>query len=97
MGVPIITLSGELPISRQTKSFLDLVGLSDLVTYTHDDYVRRAVALANDPEQLSRIRETLRQRMLDSPLCDSKSYSSELCDLFFKIWNEKRRTLSHLF
>jgi predicted O-linked N-acetylglucosamine transferase (SPINDLY family) len=90
MGVPIITLAGELPISRQTKSFLDLVGLSDLVTYTHDEYVRRAVALANDPEQLSRIRTSLRTRLLESPLCDSKNYSSELCELFFQMWDEKR-------
>jgi predicted O-linked N-acetylglucosamine transferase (SPINDLY family) len=90
MGVPIISLAGELPISRQTKSFLDLVGLNDLVAYTYDEYVSKAVALANDPQRLTEIRESLRQAMLESPLCDAKKYASDVCDLFFKMWEDKR-------
>ena len=90
MGVPIISLAGELPISRQTKSFLDLVGLNDLVAYTYDEYVSKAVALANDPQRLTEIRESLRQKMLESPLCDAKKYASDVCDLFFKMWDDKR-------
>ncbi len=95
MGVPIISLAGELPISRQTKSFLDLVGLGNLAAHTHDEYVTTAVTLANDPHRLISIRESLRQRMLESPLCDSKNYSSELCDLFFKMWDVKKSELAH--
>lgn len=94
MGVPIISLTGEMPISRQTKSFLDLVGLSDLVAHTYDEYVKKALALANNLERLSCIRETLRQSMLESPLCDAKKYSSEVCNLFFKMWDDKRIKLA---
>ncbi|HCB31453.1 MAG TPA: hypothetical protein DEP50_12760, partial [Acinetobacter lwoffii] len=90
MGVPIVSLAGELPISRQTKSFLDLVGLSDLVAYTYDEYVTKAVELANDSERLNKIRESLRQDMLESPLCDAKKYSSDVCELFFKMWEDKK-------
>lgn len=90
MGVPIISLSGELPISRQTKSFLDLVGLSDLVVYTQEAYVEKAVSLAKDTERLTSVRETLRRTMLESPLCDAKKYASDVCDLFFKMWEDKR-------
>jgi predicted O-linked N-acetylglucosamine transferase (SPINDLY family) len=95
MGVPIISLAGELPISRQTKSFLDLVGLGDLVAKSYDEYVNKAVILANNMEQLKNIRETVRQRMLESPLCDAKKYSSELCELFFTMWNDKRMKLTN--
>jgi len=95
MGVPIISYVGDLPISRQTKSFLDLVELGDLVAYSHDEYVAKAIALANDPQRLKSIRESLRQRMLESPLCDTKKYSTELCDLFFKMWDEKISISAH--
>jgi predicted O-linked N-acetylglucosamine transferase (SPINDLY family) len=90
MGVPIVTLAGELPISRQTKSFLDLVGLGDLVAYTFDEYFKKTIALANDSERLMDIRESLRHTMLESPLCDAKRYSKDVCDLFFRMWDEKR-------
>jgi predicted O-linked N-acetylglucosamine transferase (SPINDLY family) len=90
MGVPIISLAGEMPISRQSKSFLDLVMLNNLVTYTYDEYVSKAVVLANDPQRLTEIRESLRHTMLESPLCDAKKYASDVCDLFFKMWDDKR-------
>jgi protein O-GlcNAc transferase len=34
MGVPTITLAGELPIGRQTGSFLDALKLNELIAYT---------------------------------------------------------------
>jgi len=95
MGVPVITLAGELPIGRQTKSFLDLIGLNEFVAYTHDEYVNKAVLLANDSWRLSSIRENIRQRMTESPLCDAKGYAAEVCDLFFKMWDEKYKNNYH--
>jgi len=89
MGVPVITMAGELPISRQSKSFLDCVELQDLVTYTPEQYISCAVRLAADSERLSEMRRTLRDRLLTSSLCDAKSYSSAVEALFFQIWRQK--------
>ena len=88
MGVPIISIAGELPISRQTKSFLDLVGLNDLVAHSHEQYVENAVRLSGDPLRLISIRETLRQTMLASPLCDAPGYAAAVGRLFFSMWEE---------
>ncbi len=41
-GVPVVTLPGERPLSRQTLSLLMRSGLSDLVARDADDYVRIA-------------------------------------------------------
>lgn len=41
-GVPVVTLRGERPLSRQTLSLLMRSGLSDLVARDADDYVRIA-------------------------------------------------------
>lgn len=89
MGVPVVTMAGDLPISRQSKSFLDSIGLQDLVTYTPEQYISCVVRLATDPERLSEIRRTLRDRLVVSSLCDAKSYSSAVEALFFHIWRQK--------
>lgn len=88
MGVPIITMAGELPISRQTKSFLDLVGLQSLVTTTVDEYIAKAIKLAEKPILLCEIRESLREQMMASPLCDAKKYAQAIEKLFFDIWQD---------
>lgn len=89
MGVPMVTLDGEMPVSRQSRSFLKLVGLSDLVAGNYNEYLDIAVKLANDPDRLIELRESLRERMLASSLCDAKQYAASLESLFFKVWKEK--------
>lgn len=85
MGVPIVTLAGDLPISRQTKSFLYQVGLNGLVANSIVEYCEYAVQLTRDKEQLSTIREGLRQRMYESPLCDAKQYAANVECVFHEM------------
>ena len=89
MGVPIVTLSGELPISRQTESFLKLVGLKDLVAFNEEEYISHAINLSQNHERLSEIRCTLRETMAASPLCDAKTHAASLERLFFEMWQSK--------
>ena len=86
MGVPIVTLTGDRPVSRQTKGFLDHVGLSDCVAHSTDDYVRRATALANDPERRTALRHALRSRMGGSPLCNGKVFTPTIEAAFRHMW-----------
>lgn len=85
MGVPVITLAGSRPVSRQTASFLELLDLGDLVATTTDHYRVLAVALANNTERLSLLRSTLRTSLLESPLCDGVAFSRNICGLFTQI------------
>ena len=89
MGVPIVTLSGKLPISRQTASFLKLVGLNDLVSFNEEEYIAHAVDLSQNRDRLCDIRSTLRGRMAASPLCDAKGHAASLEHLFFEMWRQK--------
>lgn len=88
MGVPMVTLSGELPISRQTKSFLKPIGLSDLAVESYDEYINCAVALAKNTVRLKEIRKNLREVMSASSLCDAKDFAKSVETLFFKIWSD---------
>ena len=49
LGVPIVTLPGELQRSRHTLGMYLAMGYTDLVAEDEDDYVRKAVAVACDP------------------------------------------------
>lgn len=91
MGVPIVSLSGELPISRQTESFLNLVGLQDLVAFREEEYIEHAVNLSGNHERLCHIRSTLRESMAASPLCDAKSHATSMEHLFFEMWQNKMK------
>lgn len=79
MGLPVVTLPGEAPASRQTLSFLAAIGnpeLSEaLVAKDEADYVRKAVALASDPTRLVQMRKTLREIMANSPLMNAALFA----------------------
>jgi len=78
MGVPVITVPGELSISRQTGSFLDAMGLDELIGTDQADYQHKAIQLASDRPRLSHLRKNLRQRMLTSRVCDATAYACTL-------------------
>jgi predicted O-linked N-acetylglucosamine transferase (SPINDLY family) len=58
MGLPIVTLAGRSFASRMAASLLTAVGLTDGIATTLEDYVARAVALA-DPAHLAAARGAL--------------------------------------
>jgi protein O-GlcNAc transferase len=86
MGVPVVTLPGERPASRQTLGFLEAIGLGELAARSEADYVRIAAALAADTDRRSRLRRTLRPRMTASSLCDGRLFTSALEAALRQIW-----------
>lgn len=75
MGVPVLTCPGETFASRHTLSFLTSTGLTDWVANDVNDYVHRAVLWSQRVAELNRLRHTLRDRMLASPLCDAPRFA----------------------
>ena len=94
MGVPVVTWPQSRVVSRQTHAFLHQIGLSELSARDADDYVRIAVALANDREWLAQLRTTLREQMRASPLMDvasTRQLEDTLIDLYCRIEAEERQ------
>ena len=84
-GVPAVSLCGDRQGTRFGLSILKNVGLEELATSNVEDYISRAVGLANDTELLSILHKNLRRMMLRSPLMNSKNYVREVEKNFIKI------------
>jgi predicted O-linked N-acetylglucosamine transferase (SPINDLY family) len=78
MGVPVVTLLGTTPIGRQTASFLNAIGLPELIGCNEEHYVEIASVLAGDINHLARLREGLREKMELSPLCDGNGFTRSI-------------------
>ena len=86
MGIPVVALIGEMPISRASFSLLSNVGLPELAASSDDDYVRIAAELAHDIPRLTELRATLRERMKASPLLNAARFTRNLEAEYRRVW-----------
>lgn len=86
MGVPTVTVPGEMHASRVGASLLTQVGLNDLIAKDEDDFVRVAATLAQDPARLAALRAGLRERMRNSPLCDAPAHAARFAGALRSMW-----------
>ena len=70
MGVPVVTLAGDCHMSRVGASLLAAAGHPEWVATNREDYVGRAVKLAEDSGRLATIRAGLRRNLERGPLLD---------------------------
>ncbi len=86
MGVPVVSLAGQRYIERQGLSMLSALELTDLVASSSPEYRDKAIALARDYPRRAQLRDTLRQRMARSPLCDHTGLARALERAFRVMW-----------
>ena len=86
MGLPVVTLTGRRYVERASASILAAVGLDGLVTQSREDYITKAVLVANDPGWRRNLRTTLRERMSHSPICDGPDLARTMESAYLSIW-----------
>ena len=86
MGLPVITLAGQRYVDRASTTLLAAIGLDELVTYSHEEYLAKALELAHDPETRAEFRGTLRERMAQSPLRDDKGLARAMEAAYGDMW-----------
>jgi predicted O-linked N-acetylglucosamine transferase (SPINDLY family) len=89
MGVPVLTLAGDPPISRSTASILATLGMNDWIARTPDEFVAFAARLASDPGALAALRAGLRTNLETSILMDGARFTAQLEDLYRQMWHER--------
>jgi predicted O-linked N-acetylglucosamine transferase (SPINDLY family) len=86
MGVPLVSLSGRTAVGRGGRSILYNLGLGDLVAFEEEQYLRLAVALAGDIPRLCQLRDSMRQRMEQSPLMDASRFALNIEAAYRQMW-----------
>lgn len=95
MGVPVVTLAGRTHVSRVSVSVLNSVGLPELAAETPEQYVNRAVALANNQSRLVELRSNLRPMMRASALMDAEGVTREVEEAFLNMINKEENYGKH--
>lgn len=94
MGVPMVTLQGEIFASRVAGSLLHGVGLGELVCDDVAGYEATAIALARDPERLRRLRRHLEDGRTSFPLFDGARFAADLERLYQRMAERARAGLA---
>ena len=92
MGIPVVTLLGKTGVGRGGTSILSNLGIPELIAQTPADYVRIAVELARDLSRLTDLRRNLRQRMIRSPLMNTRQFAADIESAYETMWQNWVRT-----
>ena len=87
-GVPLVTRIGNTFASRVAASLLHAVGMEELVTTSDEACFSLSRELALDRERLTELRRRLHARRADSPLFDTRRFTTDLERLFRSIWEQ---------
>ncbi|WPE19122.1 glycosyl transferase [Shinella zoogloeoides] len=90
-GLPVLTIAGKSFASRFCASIVTAAGIPELVCGDPDDYVRMAVALAESPDRLAAVRESLAQQRETCALRDMPGLARRLEELFWQMQGEAER------
>jgi protein O-GlcNAc transferase len=86
MGVPVVALSGDAHVARVGTAILQRAGLGGLTAKSREEYIRIALELANDREELFRLRTGMRDRMRQSSIMDGKGLARSVEAAYRAMW-----------
>ena len=91
MGVPVVTLRGDRHAARVGASLLAQIGMQELSADSVSAYVDMALALAGQRQCLSTLRQELRARLAQSPLCDAPAFAARVEAAYRSMWQRHCR------
>ena len=86
MGVPLIALEGDRHCSRVGMSILKSLGMEDWIAYSQEEYIQKAITLAQNRDQLQVTKKDLRNQLLNSPLSNSKAFAKKFETALREMW-----------
>lgn len=91
MGVPVVTLAGDVYHQRLSYSILKNVGidLDDLIALSRDEYIEKAVALAQSPVRIRELHHAIPEALKTSILCDPIRLTRHMEGALIEGWNRK--------
>lgn len=88
MGVPTVTVVGQHHAGKFSEMVLRSVGLNGYIAASNDAFCQKLVGLAADPQELVAFRESGRNILLHSDLCNHAALARRFEDACFGMWQE---------
>ena len=85
MGVPVITMKGYNFNSRCGESIIKNLGIENLIANNEEDYILKAQNIADDQEELSKLRKKIFSTSYETPLFNTKKFSQDFFSILEKI------------
>ncbi len=85
MGKPVLTMKGNNFNSRCGESINLNINLDKFISENEDDYINKAVSFSKNPNIIKKLNKNLREKILSSPLFDTRSFANDLKAIFLKI------------
>ena len=85
-GIPVLTMSGYNFNSRCGSSILKNANLDQLISKNPEDYIVKALELSNNIDKLSTLRRDIFDRILNTPLFDTKEFASNFGSSLLEIY-----------
>ena len=89
MGVPVLTCVGDTFAARVAGSLLSAAGLTELITYTLQDYENKALLISSNPKILHTIKQKLLTERMSSALFDTSQFAKWLEKTYQTIWQHQ--------
>ena len=88
MGVPVLILKGNRYVFHFGESINSNLNKQEWIAKDEKNYVDKAIKFSNNIKQLSIIRKDLREKVLQSPVCDSKGFSDDFSKMLWDRWQK---------
>lgn len=88
MGVPVVTLMGEVHRARVSGSLLRAAGLDKYIAWSPEEFVSIATEAAKNISSIRSGKRALRDQIKSSPLMDAKTYSKKMAAFMEGAWRE---------
>lgn len=91
MGTPTLTyICSDLMCAKFSAACLNAVGngLENLICYTQDEFINKAIYYANNRAELNLLKTNLRHKTLLSPLCDADLFADNFNIAMQKLWDD---------
>lgn len=87
MSTPYITLCG-VHAAHRGGTIVEYLGHDELIAFSKEEYIAKAVELASDKERINFYKNTLRDKYKASKLCDVDNFPDDFANALRDMWKQ---------
>lgn len=90
MGVPTLTLKGEIFAGREAYNINLHLGLNDFISFSIEDYISKAISISKSIDKLKELKSNLRELYKKSVFCDYNNFTKSIEKAYIDMFNKSQ-------